>query len=147
LKRLLARVDVVLMNDAEVRQLTGQPNLVRAASEIRSLGPAMVVVKRGEHGVLVFTESGAFALPGFPLEEVLDPTGAGDAFAGGFLGYLAARGLDRPWDARRAAVVGSVMASFQVEAFSLDRLDRLTAPEIRERYELFRELTTFEPLP
>jgi sugar/nucleoside kinase (ribokinase family) len=147
LKRLLPRVDVVLMNDAEVRQLTGQPNLVRAASEIRKLGPAMVVVKRGEHGVLVFTAGGAFALPGFPLEEVLDPTGAGDAFAGGFLGYLAARGLDQPWDARRAAVVGSVMASFQVEAFSLDRLDRLTGPEIRERYGLFRELTSFEPLP
>ena len=147
LKRLLARVDVVLMNDAEVRQLTKEPNLVRAASAIRSWGPSMVVVKRGEHGVLVFAGEGAFALPGFPLEEVLDPTGAGDAFAGGFLGYLAARGASKPWEARRAAVVGSVMASFQVEAFSLDRLDRLTLPEIRERYERFRELTAFEPLP
>ena len=147
LKRLLARVDVVLMNDAEVRQLTKEPNLVRAATTIRSWGPSMVVVKRGEHGVLVFAEDSAFALPGFPLEQVLDPTGAGDAFAGGFLGYLAAQGAASPLDARRAAVVGSVMASFQVEAFSLDRLDRLTAPEIRERYERFRELTAFEPLP
>jgi sugar/nucleoside kinase (ribokinase family) len=147
LKRVLARVDVVLMNDAEVRQLTGEPNLVRAAGAIRSWGPSTVVVKRGEHGVLVFAEDGAFALPGFPLEEVLDPTGAGDAFAGGFLGYLVAHGAERPWDVRRAAVVGSVMASFQVEAFSLDRLDRLTTPEIRERYGRFRELTAFEPLP
>ena len=147
LKRLLTRVDVVLLNDAEIRQLTKQPNIVRAVAEIRSWGPSMVVVKRGEHGVLVFAEDGAFALPGFPLEDVLDPTGAGDAFAGGFLGYLAARGATRPWDARRAAVVGSVMASFQVEAFSLDRLDRLTPPEIRERYDLFRALTAFEPLP
>jgi sugar/nucleoside kinase (ribokinase family) len=147
LKRLLARVDVVLMNDAEVRQLTGIPNLVRAASEIRGWGPSMVVVKRGEHGVLVFGRDRAFALPGFPLDEVLDPTGAGDAFAGGFLGYLAARGPGEPLDARRAAVVGSVMASFQVEAFSLERLDRLTQAEIRERYDRFRELTTFEPLP
>jgi len=147
LKRLLARVDVVLMNDAEVRQLTGVPNLVRAAVAIRGWGASMVVVKRGEHGVLVFAEDGAFALPGFPLEDVLDPTGAGDAFAGGFLGYLAARGATRPLDARRAAVVGSVMASFQVEAFSLERLDRLTHPEIRERYDRFRALTEFEPLP
>jgi sugar/nucleoside kinase (ribokinase family) len=147
LKRLLTRVDVVLLNDAEIRQLTKQPSIVRAVAEIRSWGPSMVVVKRGEHGVLVFAEDGAFALPGFPLEDVLDPTGAGDAFAGGFLGYLAARGATRPWDARRAAVVGSVMASFQVEAFSLDRLDRLTPPEIRERYDLFRALTAFEPLP
>ena len=147
LKKLLSRVDVVLMNDAEVRQLTGVPNLVRAAAVIRGWGAAMVVVKRGEHGVLVFADDGAFALPGFPLEDVLDPTGAGDAFAGGFLGYLAARGTTRPLDARRAAVVGSVMASFQVEAFSLSRLDRLTHPEIRERYDRFRALTEFEPLP
>jgi sugar/nucleoside kinase (ribokinase family) len=147
LRSLLERVDVVLINDAEIRQLTDVPNLVRAAAIVRSWGPRTVVVKRGEHGVIVFDRDTLFALPGYPLESVMDPTGAGDAFAGGFLGYLASRGVDEPLDARRAAVVGSVMASFQVEAFSLDRLHRLKHAEIRERYERFRALTDFEPLP
>ena len=146
LRKLLGRVDVLLINDGEIRQLTGERNLVRAVAAVRRLGPQAVVVKRGEHGVLVFQGSSAFALPAFPLDNVMDPTGAGDAFAGGFLGYLASRGLDGERDLRRAAVVGSVMASYQVEDFSLDRLKRLTDPEIRDRYARFQELTRFNPL-
>jgi sugar/nucleoside kinase (ribokinase family) len=147
LKALLRRVRLLLINDGEIRQLTGQPNLPRAAAIVRTWGPSTIVIKRGEHGVLVFDGSEAFALPAYPLEDVLDPTGAGDAFAGGFLGYLAARGLDGALDVRRAAVVGSVMASYQVEAFSFDRVMRLTWPEIRDRYQKFIHLTHVEPLP
>jgi len=146
LRKLLGRVDVLLINDGEIRQLTGERNLNRAVAAVRRLGPQAIVVKRGEHGVLVFQGESAFALPAFPLDNVMDPTGAGDAFAGGFLGYLASRGLDGERDLRRAAVVGSVMASYQVEDFSLDRLKRLTDPEIRDRYARFQELTRFRPL-
>jgi len=147
LEKLLTRVDLFLVNDAEIRQLTGERNLVRAAESLLAKGPAAVVVKRGEHGVVVFDRNGAFALPAYPLRVVKDPTGAGDAFAGGFLGYLSSRGLDGERDLRRAAVVGSVMASYQVEDFSLDRVLKLTEPEIRERYEDFSRLTRFDPLP
>ena len=146
LKKLLGRVDILLINDGEIRQLTGESNLVRAVAAVRRLGSKAVVVKRGEHGVLVFDAESAFALPAFPLDSVVDPTGAGDAFAGGFLGYLASRGLDGELDLRTAAVVGSVMASYQVEDFSLDRLKRLTTPEIRERFARFEDLTRFRPL-
>jgi sugar/nucleoside kinase (ribokinase family) len=147
LKKLLGRVDILLINDGEIRQLTGERNLVRAVSVVRRLGPSAVVVKRGEHGVSVFEGDSAFALPALPLASVIDPTGAGDAFAGGFLGYLASRGLDGERDLRTAAVVGSVMASYQVEDFSLDRLKRLTPPEIRERFARFEDLTRFKTLP
>ena len=146
LKKLLGRVDILLINDGEIRQLTGEKNLVRAVDVVRGLGPKTIVVKRGEHGVLVFEGHNTFALPAFPLASVKDPTGAGDAFAGGFLGSLAARGLDGDRDVRRAAVLGSVMASYQVEDFSHDRLMRLTDPEIRDRYARFQELTRFSPL-
>ncbi len=146
LKKLLGRVDILLINDGEIRQLTGERNLVHAVSAVSRLGPAAVVVKRGEHGVLVFEGESAFALPAFPLASVIDPTGAGDAFAGGFLGYLASRGLDGERDLRTAAVVGSVMASYQVEDFSLDRLKRLTPQEIRERFARFEDLTRFKTL-
>jgi sugar/nucleoside kinase (ribokinase family) len=147
LKKLLSRVRLLLINDGEIRQLTGERHLVRAAEIVRSWGPEAIVVKRGEHGVLVLDgKQHGFALPAFPVPQVLDPTGAGDAFAGGFLGFLASRGVDGPLDLRRAAVAGSVMASFQVEDFSLERLRRLTIPEIHDRYERFRELTRFEPL-
>jgi len=146
LKKLLGRVDILLINDGEIRQLTGERNLMRAVDAVRRLGPQAIVVKRGEHGVLVVEGERAFALPAFPLKAVLDPTGAGDAFAGGFLGYLASHGTAGDRDMRRAAVVGSVMASYQVEDFSLDRLKRLTHPEIRERYAGFEDLTRFKPL-
>lgn len=145
-RKLLARVDLLLVNEGEARLLTGERNLVRAAALIRSWGPRAVVVKRGEHGVVVFEGDQTFALPGFPLPAVLDPTGAGDAFAGGFLGYLASKGVGATLDLRRAAVVGSVMASYQVEDFSLERLRRLTDAEIRERYARFQDLTRFPPL-
>ncbi len=145
-RRMLRRVDLLFVNDQEIRQLTGIHNLVEAAEAVRGLGPKTVVVKRGEHGVLVFDAEGVFALPALPLREVVDPTGAGDAFAGGFLGALArALAKGRP-DFRRAAVVGSVMASFQVEDFSLDRVKVLEEGEIRERFRAFTTLTRFAPL-
>lgn len=145
-RRMLAGVHILLINDAEIRQLTGRPNLVEAAEVIHGIGPGVVVVKRGEHGALVFTQTDVFAVPAFPLRRILDPTGAGDAFAGGFLGHLASRLADPEPDYRKAAVVGSVMASFQVESFSLDRVRRLVPQEIRGRYAEFRRLTHFEEL-
>lgn len=139
----LRRVDILLINDQEVMQLTERPQVVEAARAARQLGPQVVVVKRGEHGALVFDGNDVFAVPAMPLPQVVDPTGAGDAFAGGFIGHLAARDDLVAADYRRAAVVGSVMASFQVEDFSLDRLRELDAQAIRERYEAFQRLTRF----
>jgi len=146
LRRTLARVDVLLINDAEARQLSGEWNVVKAARAIRALGPRTLVVKKGEHGVLMFSDEGSFAAPAYPLEEVFDPTGAGDTFAGGFLGYLAGCAEVDEAALRRAVVMGSTLASFCVEAFSLDRLRRLTRPEIDGRYRLFRRLTQFEEI-
>ena len=120
--------------------------LVRRARAIRALGPRTLIVKKGEHGVLMFGEEGAFAAPAMPLESVVDPTGAGDTFAGGFVGYLASTGQHDDAALRRAVVMGSTMASFCVEAFSLDRLLKLTRPEIDERYREFEKLTRFESL-
>jgi len=146
LNKTLARVDVLLINDAEARQLSGEWNVVKAARAIRARGPKTLIVKKGEHGVVMFGEGGSFAAPAYPLEEVFDPTGAGDTFAGGFLGYLAgAPALDDD-TYRRAVIMGSTMASFCVEAFSLDRLLRLTRTEIDERFRLFKRLTHFEVL-
>ena len=144
LKKTLARVDVLLINDAEARQLSGEWNLVKAARVIRGMGPKTLVLKKGEHGVIMFTEQGAFAAPAYPLEEVFDPTGAGDTFAGGFLGYLAGAPARDEATLRRAIVMGSTLASYCVEAFSLDRLLRLTRAEIDERFRLFKRLTHFE---
>jgi sugar/nucleoside kinase (ribokinase family) len=146
LKKTLARVDVLLINDAEARQLSGEWNLVKAARAIRGMGPKTLVLKKGEHGVLMFSEQGAFAAPAYPLEEVFDPTGAGDTFAGGFLGYLAGAPARDEATLRRAVVMGSTLASFCVEAFSLDRLLRLTRAEIDERFRLFKRLTHFETI-
>ena len=146
LRETLAKVQVLLINDQEARELSGEWNLVKAARAIRAMGPRTLVVKKGEHGVLMFTDQGSFAAPALPLETVVDPTGAGDTFAGGFLGYLAStRDLD---DAalRQAVVMGSTLASFCVEAFSLDRLLKLTRPEIDARYREFEKLTRFESL-
>jgi len=154
LRRTLSRVDVLLINDAEARQLTGEWNIVKAARAIRDMGPRVLVVKKGEHGVLMFTEEDSFAAPAYPLEEVFDPTGAGDTFAGGFVGYLAAQTAGGSVSAardpraalRRAVIMGSTLASFCVEAFSLDRLLRLGRAEIDARFQLFKELTHFESL-
>jgi len=146
LRKTLARVHVLLINDAEARQLSGEWNLLKAARAIRAMGPKALVVKKGEHGVVMFTDEGSFAAPAYPLEEVFDPTGAGDTFAGGFVGYLArARGLDET-ALRRAVIMGSTLASFCVEAFSLDRILELARPEIDARYRLFKKLTDFEAL-
>jgi sugar/nucleoside kinase (ribokinase family) len=148
LVRTIGGVDILFMNDAELRMLTELPNLVRAARAVMAMGPRVVVAKQGEYGAALFTEEGYFALPAFPLETVIDPTGAGDSFAGGFLGYLdsAGRSLD---DAtlRRAMTYGSTLASFWVEEFGCERGQRLTRDEIDERYEAFRRITTIESVP
>ena len=144
LKRTLAAVDILLINDAEARQLSGEWNIVKAARAIRALGPHTLVIKKGEHGVLMFSEDGSFAAPAYPLDEVFDPTGAGDTFAGGFLGYLAGSPTLDEAALRRAVIMGSTLASFCVEAFSLDRLLTLSRPEIDARYGLFKRLTHFE---
>ncbi len=137
---VLREVDVITINEGEARQLAGEPNLVKAARAIAAMGPQTVVVKRGEYGALMLTASGFFVVPAYPLESVYDPTGAGDTFAGGFMGYLAAQESLDASTVRRAVVYGSVMASFTVEDFSLDRLARLKPPEIAERYAAFHEL-------
>jgi sugar/nucleoside kinase (ribokinase family) len=145
LQRVLAAVDALLVNDAEARMLTEEPNLVKAVRTILGYGPRVVVVKRGEYGVLMAVGDRFFFTPAYPLESVFDPTGAGDTFAGGFMGVLA--GADRVDDAtlRRAVVYGSVMASFTVEDFSLGRLTRLTQPEVEARFRAFQEMMRLEP--
>ena len=146
LLRTLGKVDILIINEGETRQLANQANLVKAARTILALGPKTLVVKRGEYGVLVFGEHSVFSIPAYPLEEVFDPTGAGDTFAGGFIGYLAATGNFSDAAIRKATVFGSVMASFTVEDFSLDRLRSLSWPEIEERFRLFQALTAFQGL-
>jgi sugar/nucleoside kinase (ribokinase family) len=141
---LLKHVDVLMVNDAEARQLTEQNNLVKAARWILARGPKFVVIKKGEHGSLMFTASTVFYAPAYPLEDVFDPTGAGDSFAGGFMGYLARAGVLDEVHFRRAVVYGSAMGSFAVERFSIQRLLEITGPEIRDRLDDFRRLVTFE---
>jgi sugar/nucleoside kinase (ribokinase family) len=146
LRDTLKSVDILLINDAETRQMAGEPNLVRAAQKILSWGPSSLVIKRGEYGALMVRKGGWFAAPALPLDSVYDPTGAGDCFAGGFIGYLANTMNFEEANIRKAIVMGSVMASFNVEAFSLDRLRRLTYPEIEARYKAFKCLAQFEDL-
>ncbi len=141
---LLGRVDLVTLNDAEARQLTEKANLVQAAQWIMARGPRHVIIKKGEHGAFMFTERSIFFAPAFPLESVFDPTGAGDAFAGGFIGYLAATGDLSEANMRRAVIMGSVMGSFAVEKFSIERLMTVTRPEIDQRVRDMRKLVTFE---
>jgi sugar/nucleoside kinase (ribokinase family) len=144
LLRVLAEVDVLLVNDGEARQLVKEPNLIKAAREILKLGPRTVVVKRGEYGAVMVSNGQFFFVPAYPLESVFDPTGAGDAFAGGFMGYIAAHGVIDQATVRRAVVYGSVMASFTVEDFSLNRLARLSTAEVERRYAGFQELVRFD---
>jgi sugar/nucleoside kinase (ribokinase family) len=146
LRRLLSRVDVLLLNDEEAMLIAGEPNLVRAARRVLELGPKSVVVKRGDAGALLFHGGDIFAAPAYPIEGVVDPTGAGDSFAGGFMGYLARAGDLGPQSVRRAMICGSVLASFAVEDFSLDRLRTLTFTEIAARYRAFQKLTEFDQL-
>jgi sugar/nucleoside kinase (ribokinase family) len=145
----IAEVDCVLLNDAELRMLTEEPNLLRAANAVRATGPSIAVAKRGEYGAALFTADSFFAVPGYLLEDVRDPTGAGDSFAGGFLGYLdgALGGAPSEEELRRAMVIGSVMASFNVEDFGTERVRNLDAVEIDERLAAFKRLTHFEPAP
>jgi sugar/nucleoside kinase (ribokinase family) len=148
LLRTIGTVDMVLMNDDEVRMLTEQPTLLRGARQLMELGPRIVVVKQGEYGASLFTEESFFSLPAYPLETVIDPTGAGDSFAGGLLGYLDAQG-DADDDAalRRAVTYGSAVASFWVEEFGCERAARLGREDIDERYEAFRRMTSIEGVP
>ena len=147
LLRTIAGVDVVIINDLEARQLTGLPNLIKAARELLSWGPKALIVKRGEYGAALFTRDNYFAIPAYPLESVFDPTGAGDTFAGGFMGYLASQEtLDEP-AMRRAMIFGSVMASFNVEEFGTERVRRLTHDEINQRFRTFKQMTHFEEIP
>ena len=146
LKKTLSRVDLLFVNDGEARALSGEHNIVKAARAISAMGPRLVVIKRGEYGALLFDGEHVFSAPAFPLAEVFDPTGAGDTFAGGFMGYLASTNDITQENLRRALVMGSVMASFTVEKFSLDRLKTVTPDEIRGRYKAFRKLTAFEDL-
>jgi sugar/nucleoside kinase (ribokinase family) len=144
LLRVLAEVDVVTINDGEARQLAGEPNLVRASRAIGAMGPKVVVVKRGEYGAFMLADGRFFIMPAYPLDSVFDPTGAGDTFAGGFMGYLAAQDRIDQATMRRAIVYGSVMASFTVEDFSLNRLQRLGPADLAERFAAFHELVRLE---
>jgi sugar/nucleoside kinase (ribokinase family) len=140
-------VDLVIINDAEARQLTAIPNLIKAAKTILSWGPKALIVKRGEYGAALFTEKTYFAIPAYPLESVFDPTGAGDTFAGGFMGYLSSQDELDEAAMRRAMIFGSVMASFNVEEFGTARVQRLTHEEINQRFRAFKQMTHFEEIP
>ena len=146
-KAVVSSVDVAIINDAEARRLAGHPNLIRAAREILSWGPRALVVKRGEYGAAMFTPETYFAIPAYPLESVFDPTGAGDTFAGGFMGYLAGHEHVDEGTLRRAIIYGSVMASFNVEEFGTERVRRLTHDEINQRFRDFKRMTHFEEIP
>ena len=146
LRRVVRNIDVLFIDEGEARALASEVNLVKAAQHIMSLGPATVIIKRGEHGALLFHGESVFAAPAFPLEHVIDPTGAGDAFAGGFLGYMASTGDMSPDAFRRAAVMGSVMGSYAVESFSLNRLSSLTQADIEARFRALTDVTHFSPL-
>ena len=140
---VLRRVGVLLINDQEARQLSGEYNLVKAADAIRQMGPHSVVIKRGEYGALLFAEDGVFAAPALPLPEVIDPTGAGDAFAGGFMGYLARVDQPRGEHLRTAMIYGSVLASFCVQGFSYDAIRGLDTAAVQSRFDAFARLTDF----
>ncbi|MHB1189711.1 MAG: PfkB family carbohydrate kinase [Armatimonadota bacterium] len=141
---VLKRVDVAFLNDAEARELCETSSIVRAARMIRELGPSVVIIKKGEHGAVMASDGTYFAAPSYPLEEVKDPTGAGDSFAGGFIGYVASTDDLSEGNLRKATVFGSALASFNVEDFSLRRLSSLTNDEIADRYSEFQEIAFFE---
>src|SRR5262249_23258611 len=146
LKRTLSHVDILVINDSEARQLANLSNLVKAANTIMAMGPKTLIMKRGAYGVLMFHGGSIFSAPAFPLEDVYDPTGAGDTFAGGFIGALAHSGEINERTFRRAIIFGSVMASFNVERFGVDRVTDLKQSEIDERFRQFKARTHFEEL-
>lgn len=144
LKKVIARVDILCVNDAEARQLSGEHSLVKAANKILAMGPKYLVVKKGEHGALLFSEDRVFFAPALPLEDIIDPTGAGDTFAGGFIGYLA-RTQDHSFDnLKRAIIVGSALASFCCEKFGVERLLEITREDIDHRVQQFIDLVDFD---
>ncbi len=143
LERLLERIDLLLLNDAEARQFSGESNLLKAAALITSYGPKAIVIKRGEHGVLYFSKKSHFVAPAYLLDSVFDPTGAGDTFAGGMMGYLSRVKVINEPAVRRAIVYGSILASFTVEDFSVNRLLEISKKDIEERYDSFRAMTRF----
>ena len=142
LLKAVGRTDILLLNDAEARQLFETPSLTKAARKALKLGPTMVIIKKGEHGALLFTESSHFNAPGYPLEDIRDPTGCGDSFAGALIGYVAKKGLSEK-SLRKAIVYGSVVASFNAEDFSLNRMTTLSGEEIQKRYAEFERMTKF----
>ncbi len=144
LKEMIAKTDVITINDEEARQLSGEYSLVKAAKKIHDMGPEFVIIKKGEHGALLFHEGRIFAIPALPLEEVFDPTGAGDTFAGGFASYLVKKEQFDFETMKSALIVGSALASFTVEKFGTDRLQEITWENLQERIAQFKELTTFE---
>lgn len=143
LKETLKKVDILIVNDAETKQLANEVNLVKAAKSILTMGPEILIIKKGEHGALLVTKDAFFAAPAFPLETIFDPTGAGDTFAGGFVGYLAKCKDLNLENLKRAVIYGSTLASFCVEKFSMDRLKELTQDEINARYDEFWKMTNF----
>ncbi len=145
LRSLLSFVDILMINDSEARELSGEPIITKAARKIMNMGPRTVVIKRGEYGALMFNGKGIFCAPGYPLEDVFDPTGAGDTFAGGFMGYMAGCGSAGNMDYKKAVFYGSVMASFTVESFSVDRLANVKREDINARYAEFSKLSSIEP--
>ncbi len=145
LMKVIASVDLLTLNESEARILTGEHNLMKAARKIMGWGPEYLIVKKGEHGAMLFSPAGVFVVPAWPLEVVCDPTGAGDTFAGGFMGALAEQGAIDPIAMRKAMVYGSVVASFGVEAFSLERLERLTRGEIEHRFRTFQNMISLTP--
>lgn len=142
----LKMVDILLINDSEARELAREPNLVKAAKRLLSYGPKTIVIKRGEYGALMFKDNKIFSAPAYPLDSVFDPTGAGDCFAGGFMGYLANTMNFEESNLRRAIIFGSVMASFAVETFSLDRIKSLDYSEIETRFREFKSITHFDDI-
>jgi sugar/nucleoside kinase (ribokinase family) len=142
--KLLKRVNVFILNDSEARMLTEEPNLIKAARQIRQMGPEILIIKKGEHGAMLFTEDTIFSAPAYPMEIILDPTGAGDSFAGGFIGYLhKTRELDSD-NIKRAVIYGSAMASFCVEKFSTKALEDLSYLQIQDRFREFKKLSAFD---
>jgi len=144
LKKTLSRVDVFILNDSEARLLSGDPNLVKSARIIREMGPKTLIIKKGEHGALLFTDNGIFAAPAFPLESIYDPTGAGDTFAGGFIGHLSRCETVNDTELRKAVLYGSAMASFCVEKFGTEKIADLSMLDIEDRYDSFLELSRIE---
>lgn len=143
LLKLLKRVDICLLNEGEAKELVHEVNLIKAGREVAKLGPRVVVIKKGEHGVLLFSQKHIFATPAYLLESVYDPTGAGDTFAGGFMGYLAKNKKCNQQSLREAVVYGNIMATFAVEDFSLRRLEKVTALDVRKRVKEFKKFTSF----